>query len=350
VGTLRTNLTFTAVAVASVLVSAAVMWGYIPPAPSANTLRIGFFPNVTHAQPLIGLSTGAYQQGLGDEFTIQAMVFNAGPTAIQALLLGQVELVFVGPSPTLSGVALAGPDAFRVIAGAASGGALFVIQPHLDLIRDEDFMGKRFAAPEYGNTQDVALRHYLHSRNHTTLAEGGAVDVINPGNAGILSEFRQGRIDGAWVPEPWASRLVREANGKVFIDERNLWPNRTFVTTHIVTTNRYLREHADVLTRFLRAHVNVTLDLQSGDSSYLRIVNSEILNLTGSQLAPETISAAFANLYFTYDPIAPSLATYLVWSKQLGFVRDNVRADSLYDLDLLNSILQEMGLPEVTVP
>lgn len=347
-GRLRTNVAFTAFAIAAILASSAVLWGYLSSAPSANTLRVGFFPNVTHAQALYGVATGSYQREFGGEFVIHARAFNAGPTAISALLSNQVDLVFVGPIPTLSGIQLGGPDSLRVIAGAASGGALFVIQPHLNLTRDEDLGGKKFATPQAGNTQDVALKHYLLTRGHRTAAEGGDVDVINPGNANILSEFLQRRIDGAWVPEPWATRLVREANGKVLLDERDLWPNRSFVTTHLVTTKRYLDGHPDILRTFLREYVNVTLILQRGNLSDLGIVNDEIFNLTGSRLHPDTIFAAFMNLNLTYDPIGPSLATYLKWSQQLGFIGDEVSANSLYDLSLLNSILQEMGLPEVT--
>lgn len=350
-GRFRTNIAFTAFAIAAVLLSSAVLWAYLSAAPSASTLRLGFFPNVTHAQALYGIATGSYSQAfqetLGSDFAIQTKQFNAGPFAIQALLSNQIDLVFVGPSPTLSGVALAGPDSLRVIAGVASGGALFVVQPYLNLTEDADFGGRKFATPQFGNTQDIALKHYLLLRGHKTLAEGGDVDVINPGNAGILSLFQQGQIDGAWVPEPWATRLV-EANGKVLLDERDLWPNRSFVTTHLVTTKRYRDAHPDILSTFLREYVNVTLILQQGNHSDLGIINDEIFNLTGSRLSPETISAAFGNLNLTYDPIGSSLATYLTWSQQLGFIGNEVSANSLYDLSLLNTILREMGLPEVT--
>lgn len=347
-GRLRTNVAFTAVFIAAVLLSIAVLAGYLSTAPSPSTLRLGFFPNVTHAQALYGIATGTYERAFGDEFAIQPMTFNAGGDAVQALLANQVDVVFVGPSPTLNGLALTGPDFLRVIAGTASGGALFVVQPYLDLTSDEDFAGKKFATPQAGNTQDIALKHYLFTRGHKTLDEGGDVDVINAANSNILTLFQLNQIDGAWVPEPWATRLILEADAKVLVDERTLWPDGRFVTTHLVTTKRYLDEHPDIVIRFLNAYVNVTLHLQQADDSDRRIINDEILNLTGSRLSDDTITAAFLNFNVTYDPIGPSLATYLTWAQDLGFIPRETRADSLYDLDRLNEILVMRGLLPVT--
>ena len=348
VGHLRTNLAFSAASIAAVLISSAVLFGYLSTAPSANTLRLGFFPNITHAQALFGIATGTFQRAFGSDFAIQTMVFNAGPTAIQALLTNNVDLIFVGPSPTLSGLAVAGPDVLRVIAGAASGGASFVIQPYLDLSTNASFGGKKFATPQFGNTQDIALKHYLLTRGHKTLDQlGGDVDVINAANPIILSLFKLRQVDGAWVPEPWATRLVLEANGRVLLDERTLWPSGNFVTTHLVTTKRYLEAHRNILTKFLSSYVNVTLQLQRADASNLTVVNREITNLTGSQLSDETITRAFSNLSVTYDPIGPSLATYLTWAQDLGFIKLGITAASLYDLTLLNAILTARGLPPV---
>ena len=348
VGRLRTNLAFAAVAVTALLLSVAVLIGYLATAPSANTLRVGFFPNMTHAQALFGIATGTYQGAFGSEFSIQSRAYNAGPNAISALLTQQVDLVFVGPSPTLTGLAVAGPDVLRVIAGAASGGAAFVIQPYLNLTTDADFHFKTFATPQPANTQDIALKHYLLTRGVTTKDRGGDVDIITPGNAGILTQFQQHRIDGAWVPEPWATRLVQEAGGKVLLDERTLWPNGQFVTTQLVTTKRYLDGHRDILTKFLNAYVNVTLKLQRADAADLIIVNGEITNLTNVRLDQKIIDAAFMDLNLTYDPIGSSLATYLTWSQDLGFIAQGVHANSLYDLTLLNEILKGRGLPPVT--
>ena len=351
-GNLRSGALFTAIAIASIVVSAAVLFGYLSSAPSASTLRLGFFPNVTHAQALYGISTGLFQRGLqqalGPDFEVQPQVFSAGPSAISALLSNHVDLVFVGPSPTLNGLAVA-PGILRVIAGASSGGALFVAQPGLDLSTNASYSGKKFATPQWGNTQDLALKHYLLARTgHRTLDQGGDVEVVNAANPQIFTLFRLGQIDGAWVPEPWATRLIREANAKVVLDERSLWPGGEFVTTHLVTTARYLNDHRDILTAFLFTYVNETLRLQNASAPDLAVINEAIYNATFSRLDATTIGEAFQNFNLTYDPIALSLGTYLKWAQDLDFLPADLRPDSLYDLSLLNGILDQLGLPQVS--
>jgi len=224
-----------------------------------------------------------------------------------------------------------------------------VAQPGLDLSTNDSYSGKKFATPQWGNTQDLALKHYLLNRTgHRTQDQGGDVDVINTANPQIFTLFKLGQIDGAWIPEPWATRLIREANAKVVLDERSLWPRGQFVTTQLVTTARYLNDHRDILTAFLRMYVNVTLQLQKANPSDLAIINDAIYNATNSRLDSGTISAAFLNFNVTYDPIAPSLATYLKWAQDLDFLPRDLRTDSLYDLSLLNGILDQLGLPRVS--
>jgi len=348
VSRLRTNLAFASVAVSAVLLSIAILAAYLQSAPSESIVRLGYFPNVTHAQALYGVSTGVYQAALGDSLTLEARVFNAGPTAVLALLANRVDLAFMGPSATLRGIVVAGPDVLRVIAGGASGGAMFVIQPTLNLTTSADYSGRKFATPEPGNTQDVALKHFLLTQGHRTSDYGGDVEVLNIPNPSILLAFQSRQIDGAWVPEPWATRLVLEAGGKVFLDERSLWPNGRFVTTQLVTTKRYLDAHRDIVRRFLEAHVNLTLDLQNGSASTIGVINDAITNATRTRLANATIAAAFANMNVTYDPIASSLATYLTWAQELGLLPSDVSTNGLYDLSLLNDILASRGLPPVS--
>lgn len=348
---LRTNAAFVAVSIASILLSGGVLFGYLSTAPSAPAMRLGFFPNIIHSQALYGIATGEYEKALQRvSYAMQPQVFNAGPAAIQALLSNHVDVVFVGPSPTLSGLAAA-PNDLRVIAGASSGGAMFVAQPDIRLVNNSDFGGRKFATPQWGNTQDIALKYYLWNKTgHRTLDEGGDVDVINAANPEILTLFKLRHIDGAWVPEPWATRLIQEANAKVILDERDLWPRGQFVSTQILTTRRYLEDaaHQAVLTAFLRAYVNVTLHLQKAKPADLQVIGDEIYNLTATRLDRTTILApAFRNFDVTYDPIAPSLATYLSWAQALDFLAQTLHPDTLYDLTLLNQVLNEMGLPPV---
>jgi NitT/TauT family transport system substrate-binding protein len=347
---LQTNLAFAATVIASLLVSTAVLVGYLGSAPSASTIRIGYLPNITHAPFVHALQSKEYDEAFGPDFVIQAQAFNAGPTAIRALVTNEVDLIFIGPSPTLNGLAVTGPGFLRIIAGSVSGGALFVIQPGLTLARNEDFSGKKFASPQFGNTQDIALKHYLLERGHRTLDVGGDVDVVSTSNANILTSFRQGHIDGAWVPEPWATRLIVEAHGREFLDEATLWPDGRFVTTHLVTTKRYLDANPGIIRTFLNTTVDAILDLQDASRADLELVNRALTNATGVLLSDEVIASAFDRLEITYDPIGSSLLTYLAWTQDLGIVPEGIDVSSLYDLSLLNAILRERGLPEVIAP
>jgi len=346
VSRLRTNVAFAAASVSAVLVSIAILAAYLS-APESG-IRLGYLPNVTHAQALYGVTTGAYQAVLGSELTLGSRAFNAGPDGIKALLANRVDLLFVGPGPTLSGLAVVGPDVLRVIAGGASGGALFVIQPTLNLSSSADYTGKKFASPQLGNTQDIALKHFLLTQGHRTVDEDGDVEVINVPNPNILALFQLRQIDGAWVPEPWASRLILEAGGKVFVDERSLWPNGRFVTTQLVTTKRYLDSHRDVVKQFLNAEVNLTLRLQNASAADVGIINDAITNVTLNRLTNPTITAAFGNLNLTYDPIKSSLVTYLAWAQELGLLPAGIATSALYDLSLLNEVLASRGLSPVS--
>jgi NitT/TauT family transport system substrate-binding protein len=347
VGRVRTNIIFAVVTIAALLSSVVVLWTYIASTPSDSVLRLGYFPNVTHSQALYGIATGFFQGVLQPNATIEPVIFSDGTVAVTSLLTNRVDVIFVGPSPTLGALATAGPDYIRVIAGGSSGGASFVIQPDLALDANASFAGKKFASPKYGNTQDVALKHFLFTKGHRTLDRGGDVDVINAANPTILSLFQLRQIDGAWVPEPWASRLVLEAHGKILVDEKTLWPNGRFVTTHLVTTKRYLDTHRLLLSRFLDAEVTMTLRLQTLTPSAMNTINNAIVNATKIGLANTTLQAAFGNLNLTYDPVRTSLTTYLAWAQELGLLSSRVDPSRLYDLSLLNGVLMKRGLAPV---
>ncbi|HKW07379.1 MAG TPA: ABC transporter substrate-binding protein [Candidatus Dormibacteraeota bacterium] len=195
-------------------------------APSDNgplTLRLGYFPNLTHAPAMAGLSKGFFASSLGGDVTLETHTFNAGGDAVTAILSGSIDASFVGPNPTTNAFAQSHGEAIRVVAGATSGGALLVVKP--SITSTAELKGKRIADPQLGGTQDVALRWFLKSNGlHSDTAGGGDVSILPQDNSQTLTAFKQGQIDGAWVPEPWASRLVVEGHGKVLVDERDLWP------------------------------------------------------------------------------------------------------------------------------
>ncbi len=316
-----------------------------------GTLRLGYFPNLTHAQALYGLQTGLFAKALGPEVKVQATKFFDGPTAIGALLTGRVDATYVGPSPTLNALAVAGPGVVVIVAGAASGGARFIVQPDLVLKADGDFAGKTFASPQLGNTQDISLKHYLQSRGQSTTDKGGSVQVINAANPDILALFTRGQVDGAWVPEPWATRLERDGHGVQFLDERSLWPDGQFVTTQLVTTQTYLDRHPGTVRRLLDAHVAATAAVRDGGADVLATINDGIQAATGQRLGDDLLAAAFAKLTFTDDPLAASFLKDAQDARDLGIPSGAIPpVVAMYRLDLLNAARAARGLSAIGTP
>ena len=207
---------------------------------TSNALRIGYFPNLNHAQAVIGLNGGDFKKTFSkDGITVQSTVFNAGPTVIEALFANQIDVAYVGPNPAINGYVVSGGKDLKIIAGASSGGAVFVVRNDSGIRSPKDFAGKKFASPQLGNTQDIALRSYLIKNGYKTKENGGNVTVTPIANPDILTLFLKKQLDGAWVPEPWGARLVKEANGKIFLDERSLWPDGKFVTANIIVRTEY---------------------------------------------------------------------------------------------------------------
>jgi len=306
------------------------------------TVRAGYFPNVTHSQALVGRVRGRFEQALGTGAHIEWKVFNAGPSVIEALFAGALDLAYIGPNPAIAGYVRSKGEALRVIAGATSGGAALVVRRAAGIGKPEDFHGKKIATPQLGNTQDVALRAWLQAHNLKTREKGGDVLVIPIANADQLTLFLKGEIDAAWAPEPWASRLIQEANARLFVDERDLWPNRQFVTTHLIVRTPFLREHPDVVKNWLRAHIELTEWINAKPTEAKQIVNQQIQKDTGKALPPKVLDESFSRLQATYDPIRNSLLTSAQQAYDAGFLgRERPDLSGLYDLALLNEVLLE---------
>src|ERR1700724_3688197 len=199
-----------------------------------TVLRVGYFPNITHAQALVGRASGQFEKALGAGVQIEWKAFNAGPSAIEALFANAIDLTYVGPNPTVTGYVRSQGEAVRVIAGAASGGASLVGGQAWGIKSPSDFHGKKVATPQQGNTQDVALRAWLRANGLKPREKGGDVQVLPITNADRFTLFLKGQVDAAWAPEPWAARLVHEAGGRIFLDERDLWPNHEFVSANLI--------------------------------------------------------------------------------------------------------------------
>ncbi|MEM0475520.1 MAG: ABC transporter substrate-binding protein [Candidatus Norongarragalinales archaeon] len=315
---------------------------------SSRELRLGFFPNIQHSQALVGLSKNFFQKELGEDMNISTKVFNAGPSVIEAMFAGELDIAYIGPNPSINGFTKSNGTALRVIAGATSGGAAFVVRDDSGIRAASDLKGKKFASPQLGNTQDVALRFYLKKNGLETVENGGDVQVIPTQNPDILSLFLKKEIDGAWVPEPWATRLVQEGGGVVLVDERDLWPDGKFVTANIIVSTKFLRERPDVVKKFLKAHVETTQWINANKAEAIKITNERIKELTGKALPQKVIEDAFTHLEVTYDPVKNSLFESANAAFELGFLgKTKPDLTGIYDLTLLNEVLQEKGLAQI---
>jgi len=311
------------------------------------TLDLGVFPNVTHAPGLVGLERGLFAEALGADVQLNTFTFNAGTEATEALFAEAIDIAFIGPNPAINAFAQSDGTAIRIIAGSTSGGAYLVVKPQITSVAQ--LAGRTLATPSLGNTQDVALRSWLRANDLGTTPDGGGdVSILPQSNATTLDAFISGAIDGAWVPEPWATRLVEEAGGTVLVDERDLWPDTggEYVTTHVVVRTAYLDEHPDIVTAFLSGLL-ASLDAIAADPAAAQAdVIAQIAAITGQATDPDVIAASFGNLTFTADPVAASLQGSADDAIGVGLL-DPVELAGIHDLTLLNALLAERDDPDV---
>lgn len=311
---------------------------------SPVVIRAGHFPNITHSQAVIGHANGWFDKALAPNARVDWKIFNAGPSVIEAVFAGQIDIAYIGPNPAITGYVRSQGQALRIIAGATSGGAALVVRGDSGIQKPEDFHRKKVASPQLGNTQDVALRAWLKSHGMTPTEKGGDVQVIPIANADQLTLFIRKEIDAAWAPEPWASRLVREAGGRLFLDERTLWPKGQFVTTHLIARTKFLQEHRDLVKKWVRAHVELTDWINKNLPEAKRALNAEIKKETTKPLPVPVLDDSLSRMQITYDPLRSSLLNSAQQAFEAGFLgRDKPNLSGIYDLSILNEVLKERG-------
>jgi sulfonate transport system substrate-binding protein len=335
----------TPVVLAVVVTAGLAACGKAAGASGPMTLRLGYFPNLTHATPIVGIEKGIYSKNLGNEVKLDTKTFNAGPSAIEALFSGAVDAVYVGPNPTVNAWSQSKGKAIKVIAGAASGGVAFVVKPQITT--PEQLKGKKIATPQLGNTQDVALRYWLKQHNLTATKDGGGdVSVLPQDNSTTVDAFATGAIDGAWVPEPYASRLVK-AGGHVLVDERDLWPGGKFVITNLVVRTDFLNAHRDVVKNLVAANVASNKYIAANPADAQQTLSTAIGKLTnGKPLDIKQITDAWPSLTFLDDPLAETLRAGAQHATEIGLL-NKVDLSGLYDLSLLNQVLKANGGAQV---
>lgn len=288
-----------------------------------TTLRVGYFPNVTHAQAIVAKTLTAQHKGwfeerLGPDIEIQWFVYNAGPSAMEAIFAGSIDLTYVGPSPALNAYVRSKGDEIRIISGSARGGAALLVRPEAKIEKPADFKGKKLATPQLGNTQDIAARTWLKAQGFKITQLGGDVFVLPTANPDQLSLFQQGKIDAVWTVEPWVSRIEREAGGKVFLEQKDV------VTTVLVARAKVLEQQADVVARFAKAHRELTEWIQAHPAEAQALVQRGLSDEVKREIKLELVVSSWQRLTFASDINLTSIENLVTDARGLGFIRGDV--------------------------
>jgi len=303
-----------------------------------KSLRLGYFVNVTHAQALIGASRGDFQQALGS-IQLETKTFNAGPSVIEAMFAGELDIAYIGPTPAVNGFIKSGGEHVRVVSGACANGVAIVVPKDSNVTELKQLVGKRIATPQYGNTQDVSARHYFVTKLKARLKEaGGETDIQPVANADQLNLFKLGQLDAAWSPEPWASRLIHEAGGRLLLEEKEEWEGKRFSSALVIVSPEFLKNHPQVVENFLRAHTKVTAWINANRAEATTRINDELKNLTGKALKPEVLQDAMTRVEFSTDPLPETVKIFAQWTKDLGMLKTLPDLQPMFELSIQKKI------------
>ena len=284
-----------------------------------DVIRVGYFPNIGHAIPIVGLEKGFFVKNLPD-IQIKTRIFDSGPQAIEALFANSIDVAYVGPGPAVNGFLKSDSNNIRILAGAASGGASFIVHPNSNIDSVDDFAGKRIAAPQIANSQDVSLRTYLKENGLGTAERGGSVFVLNIANPEIYTLFIKGDIDGAWIPEPWATIFVEKLNGKRLFFEEDLWPEKKFSSVLLIARADYVEKNDSTIQKWLKSHQETVEWINLNKEETKIIYNDFLQKELGKPLSESVLNKSFSNIVITSDPIPTSIEIFAKRSYDLGYL------------------------------
>ena len=290
---------------------------------SEKKLRIAYFPNIGHAIPIVGMGAGFFEDKLGDEIKIETRIFDSGPQVIESLFANSIDIAYVGPGPAINGFLNSENHNIRILAGAASGGASFIVHPNSEINSVSDFMGKKIAAPQIGNTQDVSLRHHLSENQLKPAEKGGSVVVYNISNPDIYTLFVKGEIDGAWVAEPWATILEIELDGKRLFNEEELWPDQEFASVLLIGNVDYIKKNKIIIHNFLNGHHETMIWINDNPEETRNIFNDFLDSHLGQSLSDNVVDIALSNIQITDDPKHNSVFSFAEQANALGYLGRN---------------------------
>jgi NitT/TauT family transport system substrate-binding protein len=303
--------------------------GHNSPAAEPQVLRIGYFPNVTHAHGVIGSHStregrGWFEERLGPDVKVQWFAFNAGPSAMEAIFAGSIDATYVGPNPALNAYIRSNGDEVRVLAGAVEGGAALVVKADGQIAKPADFKGLRVGTPQLGNTQDVAARAWLKKQGFKITQTGGDVLVVPTANPDQLSLFQQGKLDAVWTVEPWVSRLLLEGGGKLFVEQKDA------ITTLLASSVRLLRDRPELAEKLVAAHTALTEWLNTHPEEAREQVRAGLTAEARREVTAELVAASWSRMRFTNEVAPDALAAFVADAQSAGFLRNTIPLDRLF--------------------
>jgi NitT/TauT family transport system substrate-binding protein len=315
---------------------------------SAETLRLGIFPNLTHAPGYVALGRGIFEEVM-PHTDVEITVFNSGTDAGEALLAGSIDATYIGPGPATNLYVESGGKV-ALVSGAVSGGASLVVRKGVGIDTPQDLAGRKVAVPGIGNTQDIALRTWLEANGMKSQDEGGDVAIVEVDNPELPQLFRAGQLDAAWEPEPYPSLLIEGGLAELFLDEAELWPEGRFVTTHLLVSTIYMEAHPQVVGQLVEANVEAIRFIQENPDEAKATVQAQLIEAGAPSLDQAVVDAAWDKLEFTWDPVASSLEQDAQDAFQLGYL-EQAPTDILdiYRLEPLNAVLANQQLEQIEV-
>ena len=309
---------------------------------SQNKIRVAFFPSIVHAVPIVGMETQTFADNLDDDLNIEVKIFDSGPQVIESIFSNSVDIAYVGPGPVINGFLKSDGNDLKILAGAANGGASFVIQKNSGLELIENYSGKRVAAPQISNTQDVSLRHYLAENGLIPVEKGGDVFVLNIANPDIYTLFAKGDIDGAWVPEPWATMLVEELDGIRLFDENEFWPENQFSSVLLIGRSDYIEKNPEIIKKWINANEETVQWINNHPDESKKLYNKFLKSYMGRTLPENIVEKSFSNIIITSEPLENSVYTFAERANTLGYLgHDGYTLDGIFHYENISMTINE---------
>jgi len=314
----------------SAVIGALAFFLQITGAEEKKVIRFGHFPNITHAQGVIAHALsrqgkGWFEERLGPGIEIQWFTYNAGPSAMEAVFAGSLDITYVGQGPALNAHFKSNGEEIRVISGAANAGAALVVKADSPIKAPADFRGKKIATPQLGNTQDISCRAWLKAQGFNVTQTGGDVIVLPTANPDQLGLFQRGAVDAVWTVEPWVTRLEREAHARIFLEDKDI------ITTWLVSSAKFLSGHRDFAKKIAAANVELTKWIQDHEAEAQKLLIEELKAETKADFPPEAVAQAWKRIKFTTDVPRELIAKAVQDGKDAGFLKGSTDTSRLIE-------------------